>query len=54
MEMLIFFFVSILAGVLAAYFVERSHPAHKEAFPFKNNQDFKNVFSRLNRISREL
>lgn len=52
MEMLIFFFLSLFGGVLAAYLMENSNKSHNSLYQFDNKRDVKSMFSRLQRISR--
>ncbi len=52
MEMLIFFFLSLFGGVLAAYLMENSNKSHNGIYRFDQKRDLKSTFSRLQRISR--
>lgn len=54
MEMLIFFFVSLFAGVLAAYLVEQNRQKQPDPYRFGNKQDGVSTVDRLQRISRQL
>lgn len=54
MEMLIFFFVSIFAGVLSAYFVEQNRQKQDAPYRFNNKQEGISTVHRLQRISRQL
>ncbi len=53
MEMLVFFFVSLFAGILAAYFVE--YHSHKKInhYGYGQKQDIKSMVNRLQKISRQ-
>lgn len=54
MEMLIFFFVCLFAGVLAAYLVEQNHRKQPDRYRFGNKHDGVSKVDRLQRISRQL
>ena len=52
MEMLIFFFVSLFAGVLAAYLIEQNRQEEPDSYRFGNTRDGVSDVDRLQRISR--
>lgn len=52
MEMLIFFFISLFGGVLAAYLMENSTKSQNGMYQFDAKNSVKSTFSRLQRISR--
>lgn len=54
MEMLIFFFIFLFAGVLAAYFVEYNSRKQADQYTYGRKQDTKSMFSRLQKISRQI
>ncbi len=54
MEILIFFFVCIFAGVLAAYYNEHQKGMAKNNYPYGRNQEVHSVFDRLLKISRQI
>ena len=54
MEMLIFFIVSLFAGVLAAYYVEYTSNKQADQYTYGRKQDVKSMFSRLQKISRQI
>ncbi len=54
MEMLIFFFVSLFAGVLAAYLVEQNRQKQVDQYGFNKNQETTSNINRLQKISRQL
>ena len=54
MEMLIFFFVSLFAGILAAYLVEYNSSKQSDQYGYGGKQDTKTMFSRLQKISRQI
>ncbi len=53
MEMLVFFFISLFAGVLAAYFVEFHNRKQADQYSYGQKQDTKSMFNRLQKISRQ-
>lgn len=54
MEMLIFFIVSLFAGVLAAFYVEYNTTKQADQYSYGRKQDVKSMFSRLQKISRQI
>lgn len=54
MEMLIFFIVSLIAGVLAGYFSEKFHKSEKNYFEYRHKQSTDSIMNRLMKITREL
>lgn len=54
MEMLIFFIVSLFTGVLAAYFVEYNSSKQSDQYSYGRKQEVKSMFSRLQKISRQI
>ena len=54
MEMLIFFLVSLIAGVLAAYFVEQNRRKQDAPYRFGNKQSEDSRVRRLQKISQFL
>jgi hypothetical protein len=54
MEMLVFFFISLFAGLLAAYFVEYHSRKQADHYGYAQKRDVKSMVNRLQRISRQL
>ena len=54
MEMLVFFFIALFSGILAAYFVEYHSRKQNDQFSYGQKQDVKSMISRLQKISRQL
>ena len=54
MEMLIFFIVSLFAGVLAAFYVEYNTTKQADQYSYGRKQDVKSMFSRFQKISRQI
>ncbi|MFB9293087.1 hypothetical protein [Persicitalea jodogahamensis] len=54
MEMLIFFFISLIAGVLAAYLVEQNRQKQSDVYHFQKKPNNQSNTERLLRISRHL
>jgi len=54
MEMLVFFFISLFAGILAAYFVEYHSRKQTDHYGYGRKQDVKSMINRLQKISRQL
>jgi len=54
MEMLIFFLVSLIAGVLAAYLAEQNRRKQDAPYRFGNKQNEDSRVHRLQKISRFL
>ena len=52
--MLIFFFVSLFAGVLAAYLIEYNSSKQTDHYGYGRKQETKSVFSRLQKLSRQI
>ncbi|WP_373330725.1 hypothetical protein [Salmonirosea aquatica] len=53
MEMLIFFFISLFAGILAAYFVEYHSRKQSNQYTYGRKQDLKSMVNHLQKISRQ-
>lgn len=53
MEMLVFFFFSLFAGILAAYFVEYHNRKQTGQYGYGQKQDVKSMVNRLQKISRQ-
>lgn len=54
MEMLVFFLVSLIAGVLAAYLAEQNRHKQDAPYRFGNKQNEDSRVHRLQKISRSL
>ncbi len=54
MEMLIFFFISLIAGVLAAYLVEQNRQKQSDFYRFDKKTNNQSTTDRLLKISRHL
>lgn len=54
MEMLIFFFISLFGGVLAAYLVEYYGRKQADQYGHGRKQNVKSMFSRLQKMSRQI
>lgn len=53
MEMLVFFFISLFAGILAAYFVEHHNRRQPGQYDYGQKEDMKSMVNRLQKISRQ-
>jgi hypothetical protein len=54
MEMLIFFFLSLFAGVVAAYYSEKFTVVSRESPAYETNQDTETLINRLLKITRQI
>lgn len=53
MEMLVFFFISLFGGILAAYSVEYHNRNQTGQYGYDQKQDVKSLVNRLQKISRQ-
>ncbi len=54
MEMLIFFFLSLFAGVIAAYYSEKFTVVSRESATYETNPDTDTLVNRLLKITRQI
>ena len=54
MEMLIFFVISLIGGVLAGYFSEKFHKSEGNYYKYRNKQSTESIMNRLMKITRQL